>query len=172
MSNRPINQFVLGGYNDPLSLDNIDEQIQKMVELKKRMYGMNQKVETSPIWDSIDNEVNMLTLDQQERLKVNNVYAELNDRLNLMVSKSLLSLVKGNIESTEEGKSLLQRILEVVRKLKDQVIRESSIEMDLFRSFKDYSTTHPNVTYEEFLKSNIKTENTNGIETSDNGGIA
>lgn len=173
----PINQFVLGN-NDPLNLDSIDAQIQKMEELRRRMQNIPaQQAASSPIWDSIDNEVNVLTLEQKEILKRDNVYSELNNQLSQMVSNEILNLVKSKIEYSENGRQLLQRLLEVVKRKKETVIKESNMEMDLFRSFKEFSKTHPNMTYDEFLKASISNNNknnnnNNGIEASDNGRIA
>lgn len=172
----PINQFVLG-HNDSLGLDNIDAQIQKMEELRRKMLENSTQNTASPIWDSIDGELNVLSPEQQNILKGNDVYREVNDRLSIMVSNEVLKLVKSKIENSDEGKNLLQRLLEIVKRLKEQVIKDSNMEMDLFRSFKEFSKTHPNITYDDFLKANMnsnnnKNNNNNGSEASDNGRIA
>ena len=72
-----------------------------------------------------------------------------------MVQSELLNLVKGRIESTQEGKDLLQRQLKIVKKLKGKIIQETNREMEMFRKFREFSKQHPEVTYDEFIKANI-----------------
>ena len=43
--------------------------------------------------------------------------------------------------------------LELIGKLKAKIVEEDTRELDLFNEFKEYSKTHPNATYNEFLKS-------------------
>ena len=45
-----------------------------------------------------------------------------------MVQAEILNLVKGRIESTPEGKELLQRQLKIVKKLKGKIIQETNRE--------------------------------------------
>jgi hypothetical protein len=72
-----------------------------------------------------------------------------------MVQAELLNLVKGRIESTQEGKDLLQSQLKIVKKLKGKIIQETNREMEMFRKFREFSKQHPEVTYDEFIKANI-----------------
>lgn len=54
-----------------------------------------------------------------------------------------------------EGKELLQRQLKIVKKLKGKIIQETNREMEMFRKFREFSKTHPEVTYEEFIKASM-----------------
>ena len=72
-----------------------------------------------------------------------------------MVQAEILNLVKGRIEATPEGKELLQRQLKIVKKLKGKIIQETNREMEMFRKFREFSKTHPEVTYEEFIKASM-----------------
>lgn len=51
------------------------------------------------------------------------------------------------------NKELLSKQLELIGKLKAKIVEEDTRELDLFNEFKEYSKTHPNATYNEFLKS-------------------
>ena len=87
--------------------------------------------EGTPLWDKIDSEINTLTPIQQSKMLQNKEYAK----------------VKTN------NKELLSKQLELIGKLKAKIVEEDTRELDLFNEFKEYSKTHPNATYNEFLKS-------------------
>lgn len=153
----PINQVILGG--TPMdSLDSLDLQIQKMEEYRKRLQRMKSQQMTSPqnlIWDSIDSELRPLSDEQKERLFSNSEYASVYNQLQMIVQAELLNLVKAKIESTPEGKDLLEAQLKIVKTLKSQIIEDTNKEMQLFNKFKEFSRTNPGITYDEFLRNNI-----------------
>ena len=153
----PINQVILGG--TPMdSLDSLDIQIQKMEEYRKRLQRMKSQQMTPPqnlIWDSIDSELRPLSDEQKERLFSNSEYASVYNQLQMIVQAELLNLVKAKIESTPEGKDLLEAQLKIVKTLKSQIIEDTNKEMQLFNKFKEFSRTNPGITYDEFLRNNI-----------------
>lgn len=148
----PINQVFLGSGLG--TVDDIDLQIRKMEEYKQKLRQFqNQQIPL--IWDDIDMEVSSMTDDQKAKLFQDEEYVSLYNEVQSKVQIELLNLVKGKIESTPEGKELLQNQLKVVRKLKGKIIEESNRELELFRKFKEFSKTNPEVTYEEFIKTNM-----------------
>lgn len=153
----PINQVILGG--TPMdSLDSLDLQIQKMEECRKRLQRMkNQQMVPSQslIWDSIDSELRPLSDEQKEKLFSNSEYTVVYNQLQIIVQAELLNLVKAKIESTPEGKDLLEAQLKIVKTLKSQIIEDTNKEMQLFNKFKEFSRTNPGITYDEFLRNNI-----------------
>lgn len=153
----PINQVILGG--TPMdSLDSLDLQIQKMEEYRKRLQRMKSQQmapSQSLIWDSIDSELRPLSDEQKERLFSNPEYTSVYNQLQMIVQAELLNLVKAKIESTPEGKDLLEAQLKVVKTLKSQIIEDTNKEMQLFNKFKEFSRTNPGITYDEFLRNNI-----------------
>lgn len=156
--NAPINQVILGG--DPMltSIDNMDAQIQMMESYMRRLKQAKEVQTQAPaklIWDDIDNEINPMTEDQKNMLLQDEDYLETYTKIQNMVQIELLNLVKKRIESTEEGKDLLERQLKIVRKLKGKIIQETNKEMEIFRRFREFSKAHPEVTYEEFIKNNL-----------------
>ena len=158
----PINQVILGG--DPLlgsSIvgNNIDEQLQLLEKYKQNLETAKQlkqsQVAPKLLWDDIDSEIISLTEDQKEKLFQNEDYIECYNKIQLIVQSELLNLVKTKIESTPEGKELLQSQLKLVKKLKTRIIEETNKELEMFKKFKEYSKTNSDLTYDNFIKNNI-----------------
>lgn len=93
-----------------------------------------------------------LTDEQKMKLAQDEDYAQNDIALQQMVQTEILNLVKGKIENSQSGKELLTNQLSIVKKLKKKIVEETNQEMEAFRRFKEYSKSHPNVTYEEFIK--------------------
>lgn len=166
----PVNQVILGG--DPLlggSVigNSLDEQLQLLerykqnLEVAKQMKQQIQPQTTQAvpvqklIWDDIDAEVEPMTEEQKSRLFQDDDYVETYTKIQNMVNAEILNLVKSRIESTQEGKELLSHQLKTVKRLKSKIIDETNREMEMFRKFREFSKQHPEVTYEEFIKSNM-----------------
>lgn len=165
----PVNQVILGG-GDPLlgnSMvgNSLDEQLQLIEkykqnleaakQLRQQAQSVQQPVPQRMIWDEIDAEVNPMTDEQKARMLQDEDYVDTYTKIQGMVQAEILNLVKGRIEATPEGKELLQRQLKIVKKLKGKIIQETNKEMEMFRKFREFSKTHPEVTYEEFIKASM-----------------
>lgn len=165
----PINQVILGG-GDPLlgnSMvgNSLDEQLQLIEKYKQNLEAakqlrqqaqpVQQPVSQRMIWDEIDAEINPMTDEQKTRMLQDEDYVDTYTKIQDMVQAEILNLVKGRIEATPEGKELLQRQLKIVKKLKGKIIQETNREMEMFRKFREFSKTHPEVTYEEFIKASM-----------------
>lgn len=107
------------------------------------------------IWDEVDAELMPMSDEQRNRLFDDEEYAQTYARIQGLVQNEILSLVKARIEGTPEGKELLQQQLKIVKKLKSKIIDETNKEMEIFKRFREYSKTHPGVTYEEFIKASM-----------------
>lgn len=164
----PINQVILGG-GDPLLgttfSNNIDEQL-KLLEKQRQVLEAAKQQRVVPqqqpqqqpqrlIWDEIDAEVIPMTEEQKSMLFQDEGYADSYNKLQSLVQTEILNLVKGRIESSPEGRELLETQLKIVKKLKGKIIETTNREMELFRKFREFSKAHPDVTYEEFVKSNM-----------------
>ena len=164
----PVNQVILGG--DPLlgnSMvgNSLDEQLQLIEkykqnleaakQLRQQAQSVQQPVPQRMIWDEIDAEINPMTDEQKTRMLQDEDYVDTYTKIQDMVQAEILNLVKGRIEATPEGKELLQRQLKIVKKLKGKIIQETNREMEMFRKFREFSKTHPEVTYEEFIKASM-----------------
>lgn len=152
----PVNQVILGGDSMLNNLDDIDTQIQKMELYRQRLKQLKEQQpqiqNRSLIWDEIDSEINPMSTEQKNRLLNNQEYLEIYNELQGIVQAELINLVKAKIENTDKGKDLLSRQLKIVRKLKSKIIEDTDREMEVFKKFKEYSKTHPNTSYEEFIK--------------------
>lgn len=153
----PVNQVILGG--DPLSqMPDFEMQMQLLEMQKKKLQQLKQQQNAVPqkfIWDDIDAEVSTLSDEQKERLMQDSNYVHNYNAIQVLVQKELINLIKGKIESTTEGKELLQDQLKLTKKLKTQIIEDTQKEMQTFKRFKEYSKSHPEVTYEEFIKASM-----------------
>lgn len=165
----PINQVILGG-GDPLlgnSMvgNSLDEQLQLIEkykqnleaakQLRQQAQSVQQPVPQRMIWDEVDAEISPMTDEQKARMLQDEDYVDTYTKIQDMVQAEILNLVKGRIEATPEGKELLQRQLKIVKKLKGKIIQETNREMEMFRKFREFSKTHPEVTYEEFIKASM-----------------
>lgn len=166
----PVNQVFVGG--DPLltpsspinSIPNIDEQIQYLQKQRQIIEAaQQQKIQPQApkklIWDDIDAEIAPMSDEQKSMLFQNEEYAEIYNRLQVLVQSELLNLVKGRIENTEEGKELLNSQLKLVRKLKASIVDTTNREMEMFKRFREFSKQNPNITYDDFVKLSL---NSNG----------
>lgn len=153
----PVSQINIGG--DPLLNTqgfNIEEQLRQLEMRKQTLESMKQlnpqAMPTSVLWNEIDSEVKVLTNEQLQKLFENEVYVQTYARIQELVSAEILNLVKPRIESTPEGKQLLQEQLNLIRKMKPKIVEDTNREVELFRRFREFSKTNPDVTYEAFIK--------------------
>lgn len=154
----PISQINIGG--DPLLSPtngfNIEEQLRQLELRKQSLESMKQlntqAMPTSIIWNEIDSEVKVLSPEQLQKLFENEEYVTTYNRLQELVSNEILNLVKPRIENTPEGKQLLQTQLSLVKKMKPKIVEDTNREVELFRRFREFSKTNPEVTYDEFIK--------------------
>lgn len=156
----PVNQVILGG--DSMfsnNLDDIDMQIQRMEEYRKKLQRLKSQSSIqnnqTMIWDSIDSELSPMTDDQKGRLFADEDYVNTYNKIQTLVQNEILNLVKGRIENSQEGKMLLEKQLSIVKKLKTKIIEDTNKEMQLFNKFKEFSRTNPGITYDEFLRNNV-----------------
>ena len=153
----PVNQVILGG--DPLSsMPDFETQMQLLEMQKTRLQQLKQQAQTAPqkfLWDDIDAEVRTLSDEQKERLLNNQDYYSNHNAIQMLVQAELINLIKGKIEANPEGKELLQNQLRLTKKLKTQIIEDTQKEMQAFKRFKEYSKSHPEVTYDEFIKASM-----------------
>lgn len=152
----PISQINIGG--DPLLNSqgfNVEEQLRQLEVRKQALESMkqlNSQPTNSFIWDTIDNEVKVLSQEQINKLFENEEYSLIYSKIQQLVNDEIINLVKARIENTQEGKQLLQEQLNLVRKMKPKILEDSNREVELFRRFREFSKTNPDVTYDEFIK--------------------
>lgn len=154
----PVNQFIMGG--DPLLGStqglNIEEQLRMLDARKQHLESMKQlnpqAMPVAAIWNEIDAETKVLTPEQIQKLFTNEEYVETYSKIQELVNAEILNLVKYKIESSPEGNRLLQKQLELLKKLKVKIVEDTNREVELFKRFRECSKTNPGVTYEDFIK--------------------
>lgn len=144
----PINQVFL---NDTSRIEDIDYQLKQLEDCKKRLTAYNNTVNNT-IWNDIDKEISVLSDTQKAKLFEDREYVETYNNLQSLVQSELLNLVKSKIESSVEGKNLLEKQLSRLKELKKKITEDSENELRLFNKFKEFSKDNPSVTYEEFIK--------------------
>lgn len=154
----PVSQINIGG--DPLLSTqgyNIEEQLRQLELRRQSLESLKQlnpqaMPNSSIIWNEIDSEVKVLSNEQLQKLFENDDYVRIYSRIQELVNAEILNLVKPRIESSPEGKQLLQEQLNIVRRMKPKIVEDSNREVELFRRFREFSKTNPDVTYDDFLK--------------------
>lgn len=152
----PVNQVFLN--SNPLlnGIEDIDSQINKMLEYKKSLQKLkdcNNKSST-PIWDSIDNEISSLSVEQKDTLIKDSEYIKYYEDIQSIVQSELLNLVKSKIENSENGRNLLSKQLSTIKRIKEEYKTKLNKELMLFNKFKEFSKDNPDITYEKFIKLN------------------
>jgi hypothetical protein len=154
----PVSQINIGG--DPLlgaQGYNIEEQLRQLELRRQSLESMKQlntqAIPQTVIWNEIDAEIKVLSPAQIQKLFENEEYIKIYSRIQELVNAEILNLVKYKIESSTEGNQLLRNQLDILKKLKTKIIEDTDREVALFKQFKEFSKTNPNVTYDEFLKS-------------------
>lgn len=148
----PINQVFLGNEQPFTNVEDLDFQIRKLEEYKNKLNSLQKNNQKRLIWDSIDTEILSMSESQQVKLYEDSEYLSIYGKIQVIVQRELLNLVKEKIENSQEGKELLNIQLETIKKLKNRIIKEQDKEIESFKKFKEFSKNNPNVTYEEFLK--------------------
>ena len=136
-------------------IEKYKQNLEAAKQLRQQVQPVQQPAQHRMIWDDIDAEINPMSDEQKSRLLQDEDYVDTYTRIQDMVQAEILSLVKGRIEATPEGKELLQRQLKIVRSLKSKIIQDTNREMEMFRKFREFSKAHPEVTYDEFIKANM-----------------
>lgn len=136
------NDPLLGGYQQEHS--RLIEEYRKKAELQGSR---------TPLWDKIDAEIAPLTDEQKKAVFADEEYVAIQAELAQMVQEQMLKIVKPQIEGSEKGKELLNKVYDIAVVAKKKAISETNKEMELFKRWQAYSVAHPDATYSEFMKS-------------------
>lgn len=135
--------------NDPLLGNYQQERIQLMEDYRRKAEFPQNR---NPLWEKLDAEVSALTDTQKKSLMEDEDYKAAQDELAVKIQEHLLQLVKPRIEATEDGQKLLQKVYDAAVVAKKKVVAESNKEMELFKQWQNYSTAHPEATYQQFME--------------------
>ena len=145
----PVNQIFLGG-----SSNDIESQIRQLEEYRKRLQSL--EISGSSLWNTIDNEVSSLDDRKRNLIMQDTDYVNVYNSIQMMVHNELLNLVKAKIEASEQGRKLLEKQLDSLRKARKRIEEKDNKDMEIFNKFKEFSKANPDVTYEQFIKSEMK----------------
>lgn len=145
----PVNQIFLGG-----SSNDIESQIRQLEEYRKRLQSL--EISGSSLWNTIDNEVSSLDDRKRNLIMQDTDYVNVYNSIQMMVHNELLNLVKAKIEASEQGRKLLEKQLDSLRKARQRIEEKDNKDMEIFNKFKEFSKANPDVTYEQFIKSEMK----------------
>lgn len=143
--------------NDPLlgnrtSLEQLERQnemyAQKLQELQKMPIQATQRRSLTPIWDEIDKIVSSLNEQEKSVLINNKEYYENSMSIQEMINAEILMLVKGRIESSPDGKAILEQQLSFVRRMAKSAKDETAKRDALFR---EYMTQYSDMSWKEFI---------------------
>ena len=139
---------------DPL-LGNYQQDKTQLIEEYRRRVEMQQGSRT-PLWDKIDAEINTLS-DEQKKLVFNDSeYLSVQGELSQMVQQQILNIIKPYIESNDKGKELLAKAYDITVVAKKKAIAETNKDMEMFKQWQNYSVSHPDSTYQDFIKAITK----------------
>ena len=74
-----------------------------------------------------------------------------------MVQEQILRMVKPQIEGSDNGQKLLQKVYDITVVAKKKAIQETNKEMELFKQWQNYAVAHPEATYQQFIAAINKT---------------
>lgn len=143
--------------NDPLlanrsSLEQLERQNtmyeQKLQELQKMSVHTSQTRTSTPVWDEIDKIVSSLNEQEKSVLENNREYYDNSVAIQQMVNAEILSLVKWRIETSTEGKRILEQQLAFVKRTAKSAKEETAKRDALFR---EYITEYSSMTWQEFI---------------------
>ena len=143
--------------NDPLlstgrSMDQLTKENemyqQKLQALQQLPKSQSVQRTETPIWDEIDRIVSSLNEQERSILNNNKEYYDNSMAIQEMVNAELILLVKGRIESSAEGKAVLEQQLSFVRRTSKTAKEETARRDALFR---EYVTEHSDMTWQEFI---------------------
>ena len=143
--------------NDPLlstgrSMDQLAKENemyqQKLQALQQLPKSQSVQRTETPIWDEIDRIVSSLNEQERSILNNNKEYYDNSMAIQEMVNAELILLVKGRIESSAEGKDILEQQLSFVRRTSKTAKEETARRDALFR---EYVTEHSDMTWQEFI---------------------
>jgi len=167
------NNFYIG--SDSLStgvdIDSLAKDIEKLqarkIELSKKLAATKEansesgesstprrkKEDTQPtLWDAIDAELEPLSESQYKLLTEDETYKANAAELDSYMQEAILYLTKPIVESTVNGKKMLEAQLSLIKGKKQDVINRSNKELEMFEAFKRASANDPDLSYSQFLK--------------------
>lgn len=120
---------------------------QKMADIRRTYPQAQQPV--TPIWDEIERVTSTLSDQEMGFLSNNQEFMDNSMAIQEMINGEILSLVRSRIEQSPEGKEILERQLNLVKK-QAKTAKEETARRDALLN--EYMTHHSDKTFDEFLR--------------------
>lgn len=144
------------------SIDDLQELERRKQEIAIQQQQILQRASSSqtPIWDKIDEEVASLSDDIKGAMMDDEEFAHINAKVTALVQYEQLKLVKARVESSAEGKALLQDLLKATQRVKGALETAQKNAYSEYEAFMVASAKNPKLTLQEFResKNNTKTK--------------
>lgn len=150
------------GHNSPFLPTNnveqnialINQQVAQLNAMKDKLVGINSPVEGGiKIWDDINKELESLTDEQKNIMMKDEDYIKYDTELQELVQTALIESVKDKVANSKRGKELLEKQFLNIKDKKNNIVKQSNEQMELFKKFQTAVQINPNLTYNEFINS-------------------
>lgn len=137
------------------SIDDLQELERRKQEIAMQQQQILQRASSSqtPIWDKIDEEVASMNDDLKGAMMDDEEFAQINAKVTALVQFEQLKLVKARVESSAEGKALLQDLLKATQRVKGALETAQKQAFSEYEAFMVASAKNPKLTLKEFRES-------------------
>lgn len=142
-----------GGLND---LQELERQKQELSARQQQILRNPQSLSRTPLWDKLDEEIGALTAEQQQDMLNDEEFADINSKVTALVQYEQLKLVRASIETSPEGKELLQAMLAAAQRVKGALQTAQRQAYSEYEAFVVASARNPKLTLSEFRKTRKK----------------
>ena len=128
----------------------IEQQRQSLLKLAQNTPGTEAKPATAtPIWDEIDTITGNMSNAEFRAMEADENYKKSLEALMSYVAAVQLQMIRPRIESSPEGKKLLEQHLTNVKFLRKAALDDVNKKM---ADFEDYTKNYSHMSWEEYLK--------------------
>jgi hypothetical protein len=128
----------------------IEQQRQSLLKLAQNTPGTEAKPATAtPIWDEIDTITGNMSKAEFQAMEADENYQKSLEALMSYVAAVQLQMIRPRIESSPEGKKLLEQHLTNVKFLRKAALDDVNKKM---ADFEDYTKNYSHMSWEEYLK--------------------
>jgi hypothetical protein len=146
---------LLGPPNNLITQQYQNEYAQRMQQLESAKQQLMQQapmpipVSKSPVWDSIDKEVDAMTSSEQAYLNDNPEYRQSAENIQNILQGEFLKIMRPIVENSPAGREALDKHLTILRRVRKDAAEQSARSMELF---KEYTEKYSDMPYSEFIK--------------------
>lgn len=129
----------------------IADRMNRLQQLKVQVQQPQQS--RTPVWDEIDAIMNGMTDKEFELVSNDEEWAESNNKILALIQTTQLQMLKPIIESSQEGKDILDHHLTITKRIKKSASKAVDEELN---DFKEYREKYSDMPYAEYLKMKAK----------------